>query len=253
MSEADDDDKGKERLFSGSYTYYNNGSEYSQEIFTVNRDLEMKTLIYESEILSRVSTGEFLKIKCSYEVSHTWNPVFVQVVKSLGNCTTKETYNVESSEQVISYQFGNEEEVKTIERNVSGKFHISTPAFLTSTLYTMQKRHNSLSRNQYQIIVSQNEWDYESPPTDSFVYLEYKTMDGESLKINGSTLSCSKCLLYQYDSTKNVKEVPATYYISDHLAIPYKVDMGNGITILVDNLKEAKKASDEYKDIFKPA
>ncbi len=243
--------KGREKLFEGQYRYLNDGQEYSQEIFSVQKDLDTKTLVYESEILSRVATGEFLKIRTEYEVNSLWNPVSVEVTKSLGNSFTKETYELDSSSHTLSYVFNTGEERNKIDRNVSGKFHISTPAFLTSLLFTMQKRYNSVSRNQYYTLVSHNEWEFEGPPEDRFIYLEYKTMDGEELKVNNQGLSCTKCFLYEHDSIKNIKETPAVYYLSKHIGIPYKVEMGNGYEIIIENLKELQANTYEYKDVFK--
>jgi hypothetical protein len=248
---VDVEDKGREKLFEGLYRYNNNGQEYSQEIFDVYKDLESKTIIYNSEILSRVSTGEFLKIQVEYEVNSSWSPVSIEVTKNLGNRFTKETYELDTTNQILHYEFNTDKDRVRVERSVAGKFHVVTPSFLTSLLYTQQKRYNSVGRNQYFLITSNNEWEFTQEPQDSFVYLEYKTMDGEELKINKQSLSCTKCLLYEHDAIRNIKEEPAVYYLSKHLGIPYKVEMGEGLDITIEFLKHLQADTYDYKDVFR--
>ncbi|MBL7665903.1 MAG: hypothetical protein JNM93_12280 [Bacteriovoracaceae bacterium] len=245
------EDKGSEKLFDGHYRYLKDGNEYSQEIFSVTKNLDAKTIIYSSEILSRVSTGEFLKIKCHYEVNSSWNPTKVNVIKSLGNEFADELYEYDTSSQILKYTFLSDGPAHQVERAIGGKFHISTPAVLTSLLFTMQKRYNSVSRNQYYTVVSVNDWIYEGAPEDRFIYLEYKTGEKEELKINGQSLSSTKCMLYEHDSIHNVKENPVIYYQSKHIGIPYKADLGEGIEVVISNLKEWQTETYEFKDVFK--
>ncbi len=237
-------------LFEGSYSYLQNEQEYSQEIFSLRSDLMNKTYIFDSEILTSVSTGEFLKIKCLYELTHNFFPVRAKVEKFLGENHVKELYEANHKDQVLTYSFESEGKIQTTQRTAAGKYHIATPAFCTSALYTIQKKGNTLSRNQYQMIASNNYWEFESEPIDEFVYLEYKSMEGNSLLLNDQKLSCTMIHLFQNDSTAKSQEQPTICYLSDHYSIPYKLISPDGVTIQVNYLKKITDPSENTKGLF---
>lgn len=234
-----------EKLFDGAYNYFDRekGIPYSQEIFTVYKNPENNFLIYKAEILSRVTSGEFLKINTHYEVNTFWAPQKVIIEKTLGAIFTKEVFTPDYDNQILSYEFTNPNGTKNISRNIVTRYQITTPATSTSMLSSQTKKFDSMSRNAYILVSSNNAWEYEAPFEDKSVFVEYKTHESKEVVINGSSLSCIKCHMYQTDTNQNMTEEPTIFYLSKHVGIPYLVE-GKDIRIEIKYLHKAKNAAD---------
>jgi hypothetical protein len=234
-----------EKLFDGAYNYFDQekGVPYSQEIFSVHRNPENNFLIYRAEILSRVTTGEFLKINTYYEVNTFWAPQKVIIEKTLGANFAKEIYTPDYDNQILNYEFINPQGSKNYSRNIVTRYQITTPAISTSMLSSQTKKFDSMSRNAYILVSCSNAWEFEKPFEDKSVFVEYKTHESKEIIINGSSLACIKCLMYQTDTNQNMTEEPTTFYLSKHVGIPYLVE-SKDIKIEIKYLHKAKSAAD---------
>jgi hypothetical protein len=239
-----------EKLFEGKYVYSKDGESFSQEEFKVFKRLDTTTLVYQSEILSRVSTGELLKIECNYEINNQWSPVEVNVEKHLGDMYSEESYYVNANTQSVNYEFRTQDKVVNKERPTPPKFQISTPAFLTSMLCTQQKSFSSMGRSQFSLLASNNEWECRYPLEDQYLYIEYKSHENEDIVINGQELANTRCSLYRHDAIENVQERPTIVYLSKHIGIPYVLEIPQeNLRIEIKTLKKTEKYN--YDDLFK--
>lgn len=238
-----------EKIFDGAYSYLENDVPYSQENFQVYKNVEKNFLVYKAEILTRVPSGEFLKINCHYEVNTFWAPQKVIIEKTLGESFAIETFTPDHDNQVLVYDFTNNGGTQTYSRNIVTRYQITTPAISTSMLCSQTKKFDSLSRNAYILVSASNGWEYEKPFVDKSVFIEYKTHENTEIKVNGTTLTCTKCVMYQNDSHHHSSELPSTFYLSKHLGIPYKIE-SDKIKIEIKYLNKMKSV--DLDDFFKP-
>jgi hypothetical protein len=235
------------RLFEGTFEYSNNGENYSQENFVVFKNEENKTIVYRSEVLSRVQTGEFLKINVDYEVNNKWFPVRIEVKKSLGEDYACETFLINYDSNVLIYEFDDGKNKDMVERILPNKFQISTPCFLTSMLFSQSKKHNAMGRSQYNILRPNSDWKFDPEISDETLFAEFMTHEKTELKINNQTVTCVKVLLFKNDSAATIKEQPTVVYLSKHIGIPYMLQTEDGVVIKVKNLK---KHENQYDNMF---
>lgn len=231
-----------EKLFNGSYDYKENGQSYSQELFSVYRHNETNHLFYMAEILSRVSTGEFLKIVTEYEVNNQWTPQRVKIHKTMGDNFAIETYLPDFDKQLLNYEFTNNEGTHTLSNPIVTRYQIATPAISTSMLCSLAKKFDSLSRSVYIIVSSDNAWKYNGPYYDRSIFVEYKTHEKTVLTINEQQFNCIKCLAYKQDTNQQSTEVPTTFYLSKHMGLPYKVESEN-VEVVIRNLHKTKRVT----------
>ncbi|MFZ4712420.1 MAG: hypothetical protein ACOYL6_01795 [Bacteriovoracaceae bacterium] len=238
-----------EKLFEGAYNYLDKGVNYSQENFTVLKNTDKNILIYTSEILTRVSTGEFLKINVGYEVNSFWAPLKVVIHKTLGPNFATETFIPDYEAQLLTYEFTNNDGTQTYSRNIVTRYQIATPAICSSMIVSMTKKFDSMSRNACILVTTNNNWEYKNPFEDQPIFIEYKTHEKTTLKLNGQDLSSVRCLVYQHDSVhQSDLEVPTTFYISKNIGIPYLVESGD-IKIQIRFLNKTKTS--KVEDFFR--
>ncbi len=236
-----------EKLFDGAYNYSEKGVSYSQENFSVYKNTDKNILIYSAELLTRVNTGEFLKISVGYEVNSFWAPLKVVIHKTLGPNFATETYTPDYENQILNYEFKNNLSTSNYSRNIVTRYQIATPSMACSMVMTMTKKFDTMSRNASIIVSSTNNWDYKEPFVDKAIYSEYKTHESSELKLNGQDLSATKCYVYQSDSTHHVSEEPTVFWLSKHLGIPYLMESGD----IKVQIKFLNKTKSEHLDGFR--
>lgn len=227
----------KEKLYEGTYLYYRDGQNYSQENFTVESLTEPLGYLYHSEILSRVDTGEFFKMLVSYEVNKFYVPQSVVMEKSLGEKYAKESYSFDVNNQILRYTFKTENTENTVERPFGAKHYIAAPSFLTSCLFTLTRKIDTTTRTPVVFITAANSWDFIGMPEDKVLYTELKTHDADDISIGGAPLTASKFAMFDQNSQTGVNTPIAHFWVSKHLGIPYQMEDVNGIRITVKRLK----------------
>jgi hypothetical protein len=238
-----------EKLFDGSYNYLDKGVHYSQENFSVVKNPDRNVIIFQSEILSRVSTGEFLKINVTYEVNSYWAPQKVVIQKSLGPNTATEIFQADNESQMLNYEFTNNSGTHKSSKNIVTRYQIATPAICCSMISSMIKKLDSHSRSSSILVTSQNNWEYIAPIIDQSIFMEYKVHEQAELSINGQSLSAVKCLVFQHDVLERAEdELPTTFYLSKHIGIPYQVEHGD-LLIQIRYLNKNKTKS--FEDFFR--
>jgi hypothetical protein len=224
-------------LLEGSYFYFEKGVNYSQENFKLIQLLENKNYQVLSEVLSRIETGEFLKINVMYEMAHNFLPLHVRIEKSIGNNYALETFKVDNHAGQLHYFFQNGTSQQEFTRPITSRHYLVAPSFATSCLFTLSKKFDATGRTPVNFISSSNDWNYVSPPNEKIVYAEWKLKDMDDFKLGGADLTASHLVVYQNDSSNADIEQPVNFYVSKHFGIPYQMLHGDR-EIRVQNLKK---------------
>lgn len=224
-------------LLEGSYFYYEKGVNYSQENFKLVQLADKQSFQVIAEVLSRIETGEFLKINVLYEMNAQFHPVHVRIEKSIGNNYALENFRIDYLGGQLHYQFQDSRTQQEFHRPVTTRHYLSAPSFATSTLFTQSRKFDPTGRTPVTFVSSSNDWSYQSPPNEKIVYAEWKMKDMDDYKIGGTGLTASHLLVYQNDSTNADVEQPVSFYVSKHFGIPYQMIHGER-EIRVQNLKK---------------
>jgi hypothetical protein len=226
-----------EIILEGSYLYYQGEVNYSQENFKLVHMTDQQQYHIYSEVLSRIDTGEFLKILVHYEMNLNFQPSFARIEKSIGNRYAQESFRFEGQSNDLKYQFQNSQGSQDFFKTLSNRHTIATPAFSTSTLFTLTKKFDPAGRTAVTLIGSGNEWVYDRAPEEKVIFADLKLRDATDFKINNNPLPASQLLLYQYDSSSATTEHPVEIYVSKHFGIPYQLTHGEQ-KIVIKNLKK---------------
>lgn len=224
-------------LLEGSFFYYEAGTSYSQENFRFVQLLDRPHFQVIAEVLSRIDTGEFLKINVLYELNAQFHPVQVRLEKSIGNNYSLENFRIDPQAGQLHYTFQNGNIEQEFHRPVTSRHFIAAPAFSTSCLFTLSKKFDPVGRTAVNLISSSNDWTYQAPPQEKIVYTEWKMKDLQDYKIGEASLSASHLLVYQNDSSAPASEEPGNFFVSKHYGIPYQLLHGER-EIRVQNLKK---------------
>jgi hypothetical protein len=228
-----------EILAEGSYLYFKGENNFSQENFKLVQLHETEALHIYAEVLSRLETGEFLKVLVRYEMNASFLPTQVRIEKSIGNKYASELFKVDYATQLLSYQFQNSQGIQDFTKPFNTKHYLASPAFATSAVFTLTKRFDATGRTPITLISSNNDWKYEAPPTEKLVYAEYESREMDDFILNNQHLTASHLKLFDSDSSASVKEPPVELFISKHYAIPYQLLHGD-LKIAIKNLKKNK-------------
>ncbi len=228
------------KVYRGAYTYSVQGAEYAEETFEVFKDYRELTYRFVSQILSRVSTGELLKIDVDFTVGKEWTPVNVKVTKNLGKQTVYEEYLCDHEKNNITYRFTNSEgKVNESVCSCPPRFSISTPAACSNFIYLLSKKFDINGKNYYAVYSSKNHWEYEEGISQTTLSLHKDNPSSDPIMIGKTSLQGDEYILTTMsnnDSDDETKDI-ITAYISKHKSIPYRVeDAESGLVILVKYL-----------------
>lgn len=227
-----------ELILEGSYLYYEHDTNYAQEDFKLVHISDLAQFHMHAEILSRIKTGEFLKMIVRYEMTNHFIPFLVHIEKSIGNKFVQETFRCDLNAQEVYYTFQTPKGKHEFKKPYSSKHYLTSPAFSTSALWTLSKKMDVTGRTAVTLVSSPNEWTYEGPPQDRVIYTEYKNREMEDYRLNNAQLSAAHLCLYENDlSASTVGEVPANIYLSKYFGIPYQFVQGDTKI----NIKSLKK------------
>lgn len=230
-----------EKLYEGTYQYFQHKQNYGQEVFRVDKDEDTNDTIYQSEIVSRVETGEFFKLLVHYTLNqfNVVQKVFVE--RSLGIRWAKEEYIVDSSSQMLRYTFKTNESSHTVERNFNPKHFIVVPTFLTSGIFSLTKKIDTTARSPVTFLNTPNEWEFVSGPQDRLLWFELKASNSEELTVGGAPVVCSKYLIFEEDSLSGTSKESATLWISKNYGIPVQLEESQGSSISATKYKKLKQ------------
>ena len=223
-------------LLEGSYLYYDKDQNYSQENFKVVELEDSSQFHVYSEIISRLESGEVLKILVRLEMNQTFLPIFLRVERSIGHHYAQEVFRLDPNSKELKYTFQSAQTTQEYKKSVSAKHYLNSPAFSTSCLFTLSKSFNATGRTPVTIISSSNYWEYLGPPDEKIIFAEYQSKE-VSFQINQNTLLASHLSLYEHDASDTNPDSPADIYVSKHYGIPYQLIHGDQ-KIIIKNLKK---------------
>ncbi len=228
----------KNKILEGKFLYLKDGSSYTDEIFTVHKeDKTQGDYFFKSEVLSRVRTGEFLKIYIEYHLNTALEPIKITTRRLLGHKSSLEVFQINHQSRNVYYQFTDSNNKRhEFEKVVNSRAHFATPCFLTSMIMLNYKAIDPVQKTSYQIISTNNIWNYSGPFQEYEIDLELQNSLPINLKINGNELKATHIKMYPREE-KSESEIFHDFYLSKYYFIPYKVDFNNGIIIQVDKLK----------------
>ena len=225
-----------EILLEGSYLYFQKDVNYSQENFKLVQLAESQSYHVYAEILSRIETGEFLKILVRYEMNQHFIPNLVRIEKSIGNKYAQEIYRLDTSTQELHYSFQNSQMTQEFKKIVNSKHYLTSPAVSTAAMFSLSKKFDATGRTPVVLISSDNNWTYTAPPTEKVIYAEFKTREMQDYKLNNANLSASHLCLYEGDGAHGETDDAVNLYLSKHFAVPYQLVSGDQ-RIDIKNLK----------------
>jgi hypothetical protein len=226
-----------EILFEGTYLYFQKDVNYSQENFKLISLPETQTFQIYAEIVSRIETGEFLKIIVRYEMNQHFVPNMARIEKSIGNRYAQEIYKIDTAIQELHYTFQNSQTTQEFHKPFNSKHYLTSPALSTAGLFTLTKKFDPTGRTAVVLLSSENEWTYLGPPTEKIVYVDFKVRNMEDFKLHGNALTASHLCLYEQDSSASSSAPPVDLFISKHFGIPYQLLQGD-LKIVIKNLKK---------------
>jgi hypothetical protein len=230
-----------EIIVEGSYQYFQNNVNYCQEDFKLVHNSETKQYLLYADILSKTEDGETLKIAVQYEMNQHFNPISMQIEKSLLNNYALETFKYDSTGQKLLYTFKTPTMTQDFKKSLNFRHYLSSPAFCASVVWLKSRKITNTSRTSITLVSSTNEWTYEAPPKDKTIYAELKTGKHDDFKLNSLPLPAQQLLLYQHDAVYAVTETPVEVICSKDLPIPFQLIEGD-LKITLTKYKTYSKA-----------
>lgn len=228
------------KILNGTYTYYQEGRTYSEEAFRVYKELDKDFLIFESETMTRLHTGELLKLEVEYILNNKYLPEEVILKKTIGKTLVNERFLCNWKDHHLTYSIVTPEGRKVQKKEMSGLYHISTPTACLSLVCIYSRNMNIYGRTRYVYAVSQNNWKFEKPIDEEDFYLELANNDPIPFTLKGKSLSGKQYKMYKHDSADCVDENPVVFYASKYYGIPYLVQIGEDIRIEINHLNYDK-------------
>lgn len=226
-----------EIILEGTYVYFNKDVNYSQENFKLVLNQDDQVYQFYSEILSRIETGEFLKILVRYDMNSHFVPFQCRIERSIGNKYAMENYKIDLTNFEMRYSFNDGKHSQEFTRGISAKHYLTSPAVCTSAVFSLTKKFDATGRTPVTILSSENDWTYVGPPTEKVIYAEFQSRDLNDFKLHGNTLSASHLCLYEFDSSHAAAEQPVDLFLSKHFSVPYQLIQGDQ-KIVIKNLKK---------------
>lgn len=227
------------KLYRGAYNYFSGDSLYAEESFEVFKDLKDLSINFKSQILSRVATGELLKIDVDYTIGKDWMPRTINLIRTLGKQNIQELYYYDPTKNLITYRFTDSEGQETTKTtSTPPRFHINTPATCCNFLFLLTKKFDINGKNHYTVYSSTNQWSADEDLLQSNITLYRNGPASDPLIVGKSILHGDEYFLvtgiHQTGDEASDKLLPTTLYLSKYMAIPYLVhDPQNGLKVQV--------------------
>jgi hypothetical protein len=234
------------RLFTGLYNYSlisKNGrtDTYAQERFTSYALPFHYSKIMESELITRISTGELLIIQVIYVINMEGTPKDIKIIRTLGATTTTEEYEYNSSNNRILLSFhkdGNTTATQGGHIVFNGRSYVATPTLITSALFLQYKKNKANTTNTYYIIKSPNDLIFKGMPTSAPIDVKKAREATEIVALEGVEAKGNFYHIWpNQPGVQNGIDNSAKIFISEHLNIPVLLEYNN-IRVALDKIEE---------------
>jgi hypothetical protein len=225
------------RLYRGAYEYFSNGNNYMEEKFEVFKEKKTLENHYEAELLTRVSTGEVLKVLVSYVINKEWIPQSVMITRTLGNNYVKERFTYTQRRNSLRYSYESPHNKKDEVIITPPKFTIQTPSTACSMTFISSKKIDQTAENFYYTFVSPNGSIYkDNIYNKNIIVKRAKLGELTNIKIGEASVSSTEYIVYD-DQNENSKQ-KMHIFVSKHLMIPYKLVMDSENYIQIKYLND---------------
>jgi hypothetical protein len=180
--------KHAKKLYRGAYNYLKKDVPYAEELFEVYRDGPEQTLHFLAKFHSRVSTGELFIVDVDYIITKDYNPISLNIRRSMGQESVEEIFDYNSRKNILAYQFITEDDRSEVELSTPPKFHITAPTACSSMVFLRSKKFDSTSKNHYTFLSSMNQWTFEAPPQFQNIVVQKISQTTDSIVIDGNNL-----------------------------------------------------------------
>ena len=225
-------DKPPVKIYRGAYTYFSENNQYAEETFEVFRDKKDLSLNFKSQILSRVATGELLKIDVDYTIGKDWMPRTVNLIRTLGKQNIQELFFYDHTKNLISYRFIDGEGKETTKTtSTPPRFHINTPATCSNFLFLMTKKFDINGKNTYTVYSSINQWEPTHDLKQHTLTLFRNGPASDPMLIGKTVLQGDEYFMELDDHHQSEEDVakpqPLSIYLSKYVTIPYVIEDPN--------------------------
>lgn len=255
------------RLYRGAYNYYHDSVPYTEETFQVFREKKELRFHYDSEVITRVASGEILKINVNYVITKDWLPNFVQISKSLGTNYVVEKFSYNPRKNFLRYTFESTHDKKDDTFTTPPRFSIQTPSVASSMIFLNSKKIDQTARNYFHVFYSQNEWRYEDKiKSKNHVLERAKIGEVDTIKVGTANLQAIEYVMSQEevlddkkkeqkdpslkgDEASGLKQNSLVIYMSKHMSIPYKIIQNPNTYIEIKYLNDFTE-NDSSEEVF---
>lgn len=225
------------KILQGKFNYLSQNKIYSEENFRVYREEGRRiSYLFKCEVLSRVKTGEFLKVYIEYRVSRHFDPIEISITRLMGNKESKENFSVDPKTKNYTYTFQTKDGTQSYDKVLTSRPHIATPAFTTSMLMTNQKRLDPVQRTNYTLITSDNVWEYQGPFFEKSIFVELQALEPKDVMVSSKTVKALHCKLLS-SNLGTSSDQGHDIYLSKHFNIPYLGIFSDDLKITTDHLQ----------------
>ena len=231
-----------EKICRGAYNYYKRETLYAEEEFEIYKDRKELNMSMFAYLYARVPTGELLTTYVDYIISKDFMPQNLYIERTLGKSVIQENYAYDSKDNSLIYHYSGPKAQEQVTITTPSKFTLTTPTTSTSLTFLRTKKEDTVAKNYYTIIGSDNNWSYEGGPTSKIVVMERVGIGQETLTIEGKKLQSTPYKLFDGDDLSEDKEsfqVPhLQVYLSKVVTIPYLIKSDDGTKIQIKYLND---------------
>lgn len=240
------------RLYRGAYEYISDGNNYMEEKFEVFKEKKTLENHYEAELLTRVSTGEVLKVLVSFVINKEWLPQSVMITRTLGSNYVKERFTYTQRRNSLRYSYESPHNIKEETLITPPKFTIQTPSTACSMTFISSKKIDQTAENFYYAYVSPNGSIYkDNIYNKNMVIKRAKLGELTNISIGDTLVSATEYIVYDDLKEDSRARQKMHAYISKHLMIPYKLYIDDKNYIQIKYLNDfTESESDEDQTLI---
>lgn len=231
-----------DKVCRGAFDYFKRDTMYAEEEFEVYKDRKELNLTFIANLYARIPTGELLTTYVDYVITKDYLPHNLYIERTLGKSNIQENYSYDFKENQLHYQYNGPKVKKSVQIPAPSKFSLTTPTTCTSFTFLKTKKEDTLSKNYYTIIGTDNNWRYEKEPSGKIVVMERLGIGSENISIEGKQLQSVPYKLFdgeelqQVDDSSNANSI--NVYMSNVITIPYLIKSDDGTKIQVKYLND---------------
>lgn len=232
-----------DKVLRGFYEYYKANNLYCEEEFEIYKNRKKMGISIFAQLNTRIATGEFLSVYIDYQLNKDFVPTKVLIEKTLGQKYIQEIFSFNIKSSFIDYFFVNEEEKEHHKISTGPKFAVVTPATCTSLLSLKTRKEDPTSRNFYNVLVSNNNWNFNEIPIFKPLGIERVGLGAETIQVGDHSLSATVYRAFAEEDIKlaqeeNIPTPHGSFYASKYYSVPYMVKSDDGLKIQIKYLND---------------